>query len=443
MGVIMKKELTVSIIIFICLMIGFLFSVKITEEQNNKSLVQNYTYSSEYRKDNGDYSQIAKPSEKAIEYQQKKVAVWVTRIILGMIIPAVFIFSRLSCSIRNWAQSKSSMFLTTIILYFALYYTISTLLTMPLDYYSSYVLKHAYSLSNQTLAKWISDFLKTYTIGLLSGALFIWIPYLLIKKSPGYWWLQLGILIIPIIFFVTFISPVYIDPLFNKYEKMQDTVLEQKIYDEISKTTIGNCKVYQINKSVDTKEMNAYMTGVLNTKRIVLWDTTIKNLNQREVLCIVAHEMGHYLMGHVWKAIIFAGTSFILILYLINKSAIWVLDKSGGVFGFTKLHDVASLPLIILLVNIFIFVGTPLSNAYSRYTEMEADRFELELTRDNEASISSTIKLHEESLVLPTTGVVYKLWNYTHPTFQERVEFANKYKPWEENKPLKYGKYIK
>lgn len=443
MGVIMKKELTVSIIVFICLMIGFLFSVKITEEQNNKNLVQNYTYSSEPRKSSGSYDQIAKPSEKAIEYQQKKVAVWATRIILSMIIPAIFIFSGLSCSMRNWAQRKSSMFLFTILLYFVLYYTISSLITMPLDYYSSFVLKHAYGLSNQTLGKWISDFLKSYTIEILSGMLLIWIPYLLINKSPRYWWLQLGILIIPIIFFATFISPVYIDPLFNKYEKMQDTVLEQKIYDEINKTTIENCKVYQVNKSVDTKEMNAYMTGVLNTKRIVLWDTTTKNLNHREVLCVVAHEMGHYLMGHVWKAIILSGISFILILYLINKSAIWILDKSGGSFGFTKLYDIASLPLIILLVNIFIFASTPVSNAYSRYTEREADRFELELTRDNDASISSTIKLHEESLVLPTTGVVYKLWNYTHPTFQERVEFASKYKPWEENKPLKYGKYIK
>lgn len=437
----MKKELKMLIVIFICLMIGFLFSVKITEKQNDKNLIQNYTYSSQNITDNNSY--IAKPSEKAIDYQHKKVAVWVTRIILSMIIPALFIFTRFSCIIRDRIQNRNRMFLITVILYFVAYYTIDTLISLPLDYYSSYILKHSYGLSNQTLGKWFGDFLKNFIISLISGGMFIWIPYLLIKKSPSHWWLYLGMLLIPVMFFVTLISPVYIDPIFNKYQKLQDSTLENKIYEEINRTSIENCKVYQVNKSVDTKEMNAYMTGVFNTKRIVLWDTTIKNLNQREVLCIVAHEMGHYLMGHVWKAIIFAGASSILILYFINKSALWILSKSGGNFGFTKLHDVAALPLIILLLNIFVFVATPASNAYSRYTEREADRFELELTKDNEATLSSTIKLHEESLILPTTGIVYKLWNYNHPTFQERVDFASKYKPWEENKPLKYKKYIK
>lgn len=437
----MKRELRILIVIFICLMIGFLFSLKATERQNEKNLAQNYTYSSQNRLDNN--SHISKPSEKAIEYQHKKVAVWVTRIILSMAIPAFFIFTGLSSRIRSFIQNKSKIFLFTIVAYFIVYYVISTIIELPLDYYSSYILKHFYGLSNQSFGKWIGDFMKNFAISMGVGILIIWIPYVLIKKSPTRWWLYLGMLLIPVMFFVTLISPVYIDPIFNKYQKLQDPVLENKIYEEINKTSIENCKVYQVNKSVDTKEMNAYMTGVFNTKRIVLWDTTIKNLNQREVLGIVAHEMGHYLMGHIWKAIIFAGASSILVLYLINKSALWILNKSGGSFGFTKLHDVAALPLIILLLNVFIFITTPISNAYSRYTEMEADRFELELTKDNEATVSSTIKLHEGSLILPTTGIVYKLWNYNHPTFKERVEFANKYKPWEENKPLKYSKYIK
>lgn len=437
----MKKELRILIVIFICLMIGFLFSLKVTEEQNDKNLIQNYTYSSQNRVDKDKY--IAKPSEKAIDYQNKKVAVWVTRIILSMAIPALFLFTGLSSRIRNYIQNRSRIFLFIIIAYFIVYYTISTLISLPLDYYSGYILKHLYGLSNQTFAKWFEDFLKSFAITLIAGSLLIWVPYILIKKSPSHWWLYLGMLLIPVMFFVTLISPVYIDPIFNKYEKMQDSNLENKIYEEISSTTIENCKVYQVNKSIDTKEMNAYMTGVFNTKRIVLWDTTIKNLNQREILSIVAHEMGHYLMGHVWKAIIFAGVSSIFILYLINRSALWIISKSGGTFGFTKLHDIAALPLIILLLNVFVFASTPISNAYSRYTEREADRFELELTKDNEAALSSTIKLHEESLILPTTGIIYKLWNYDHPTFQERVEFASKYKPWEENKPLKYKRYIK
>ena len=97
----------------------------------------------------------------------------------------------------------------------------------------------------------------------------------------------------------------------------------------------------------------------------------------------------------------------------------------------------------MLLLTVFMFIVAPVVNTYSRYTEKEADRFELELTRDNQAAVSSTIKLHQNSLVLPTPGIVYKLWNYDHPTFEERVNFAKNYKPWAEGKPIKYGKYIK
>lgn len=437
----MKKELSISIIVFMLLMIGFIFSVKVSEEQNNRYLRQNYTQSSQTKEN--VTTMIAAPTEKAIEYHQKKVVVWVTSIILSMIIPALFLFSGLSAGIRNWAQNRSRAAFIVFILYFIVYYSINSLLSLPLDYYSSFVLKHAYGLSNQSFAKWIGDFLKSFAIVIAAGSVLICIPYTLIRRSPGYWWLYFSLLLIPILFFITFISPVYIDPIFNKYEKVRDTKLEAKIYDLIDKTDITNVKVYQVNKSVDTKEMNAYMTGVLNSKRIVLWDTTIKNLTDREILTIVAHEMGHYLMGHVWKAIILGGILNVFIFYLINKGALWVLNKSGGTFGFSKLHDIASLPLIMLFLSIFMFAAAPIVNTYSRYTETEADRFELELTRDNEASMSSMIKLHQNSLVLPTPGVVYKIWNYDHPTFEDRVNFAKNYRPWEEGKPLKYQKYIK
>ncbi|MBC2582510.1 M48 family metallopeptidase [Clostridium sp. DJ247] len=437
----MKKELSISIILFLCLMIGFIFSVKITEERNDTYIKHKYVYSAEENKKQINY--IAPPTEKAIEYQHKKVALWITNLVLSIGIPAIFLFSRFSANIRNWAQRRSKRAFITIILYFIVYSTITTIISLPIDYYSSFVLKHAYGLSNQTFLKWFEDILKNFILYTAAASIFIFLLYTLIKISPRRWWLYLGLMLIPIIFFLTFVSPVYIDPIFNKYERLQDKNLETMIYKQIDKTNIKNCQVFQVNKSVDTKEMNAYMTGVLNTKRIVLWDNTIKNLTYGEVLGIVAHEMGHYIMGHVWKAIIIAGVGSILVFYFINKSALWMLEKSQGIFGFNKLQDIASIPMLILLLNIFMFVVTPVSNAYSRYTEREADRFELELTKNNDAAVSSTIKLHENSLVLPTPGVIYKLWNYDHPTFEERVEFAKNYKPWEENKPIKYKNYIK
>ncbi len=437
----MQKKLVLSLVIITILMAVFSTAVKITEDQNNKRLVQEYTYST---KAVGNVSTaIAPPTQKAMEYHNTRVNLWIIGIVISLLVPIVFLFSGLSSFIRDCCLSKSKNLFIVFFLYFIIYSIITAIISLPLDYYSSFTLKHIYGLSSQSFSKWIMDFSKSFAISTLVGAIFIFIPYLFIKKFPSYWWFNLGILFIPVIAFITFISPMYIDPIFNKYEKIQDTRLEAKIYEELDKASIKNCQVFQVNKSVDTKEMNAYMTGVFNTKRIVLWDTTIKNLTQRETLSILAHEMGHYLMGHVWKSIVLGGVLSIFVFYLIDRSSLWVIDKSGGIFGFTKLYDIASLPLLILLLNMFMFILTPAVNTYTRYTETEADRFELELTKDNEAAASSMIKLHETSLVLPTPGIIYKLWNYDHPTFEERVKFANTYKPWQQGKPLKYEKYIK
>lgn len=436
----MKKELHLVIFIAALLMIAFILSVVITENKNIDSIRE--TYSASNQIDDGGKVLVPAPTERAVQFQENKAAVWIIRLLVSFGIPLFFLFSGLSVGIKKWALSKSTNFIIALALYFIVYSLIDYLLNFPLDFYSGFIRLHSYGLSNQTFMKWFGDSLKSLALYTIATAAFIWVPYMIIKKSPGYWWLYMGLLSIPILLFISYISPLYIDPIFNKYQPVQNEALEEKIHDELHLTTIGDCNVYQVDKSVDTNEMNAYMTGVFNTKRIVLWDTTINKLDDREILGILAHEMGHYLMGHVWKSIVLGGGLCILVLYFVNKSALWILSKSGGVFGFTKLHDIASLPLLILLINVFMFIAAPAENAYSRHIETEADRFELELTHDNYAAASAMVKLHWESLTLPTPGSIYKLWNYDHPTFKERVDFDNNYRPWEENGTIRYQKYI-
>ncbi|WP_123053669.1 M48 family metallopeptidase [Clostridium sp. JN-1] len=432
----MSKKLLFITSLIIILFIIFVFSVKITENVNDAELMNDYTYQSE----NKGTKLIQKPAKKAIEYHRIIVNQWLIRLSLSFVIPLIFLTSGLSSGIRNWAFKRTSIVFFAFLIYFLIYSIITTALELPLNYYSTFTLKHIYGLSNQTFFKWTSDFLKSFIITTSAGSLFIYFVYMLMKRLPNSWWFYLGILMIPILAFVTFISPMYIDPLFNKYQKVQDVNLENKIHSELKRAGIENCNVYEVYKSADTNEMNAYMTGVLNSKRIVIWDTTIKKLTDRETLCVLAHEMGHYVMNHIWKSIVLGGILSIFIFYIVNKAAIFVINNSN--FGFSQIHDTASLPLLIILLNLFVFIITPAINSYSRYTEFEADRFELELTKDNEAAVSSTIKLHQNSLILPSPGVVYKLWNYDHPTFEERVKFANDYKPWEYGEPLKYEKYI-
>lgn len=436
----MRKELYIAIITALVLFGAFVFSVIITEKRNIDYIKSNYTTQTQ-TVENGTVS-IPSPSEKAIQYQKNKVIVWSVRTLLGFIIPALFLFLGWSRGIRNWAMGKNTNFIIILALYFIAYSLIDSLLNLPLDFYSGFIRSHSYGLSNQTFGRWLAEWGKGFLLNTVLGAAFIWVPFTIIKRSPDRWWLYLGLVTIPVLLFMSYISPLYIDPIFNKYGPVRDTVLDTEIHAQLQRTVIGDCNVFEVDKSVDTNEMNAYMTGMFNSKRIVLWDTTIKQLTHRETLGILAHEMGHYLLGHIWKSTILGGLFSIIIFWLVNKTALWVIVKSGGTFGFYRLYDIAALPLLIIVINIFMFVASPGINAYSRQIEADADRFEIELTRDNQAAATAIVKLHEGSLALPRPGLVYTLWNYDHPTYQDRVDFLNTYRPWEENRPLKYQRYI-
>lgn len=437
----MKKELIFSIIAFVCFMTLFVAGILITEQMNYRALEKNYSAALENTPDNEVHIQA--PSAEALSLQKNKVATWLIHLLLGMFIPGLILFTGISAGIRRWIEEMGVKSIFVIILYFLVYSLIEYLLTFPLDFYAGFVRPHAYGLSNQTFLKWLGDSLLSLGVSAaLTGAV-VWVPFLIIKKFPAFWWLVVGLLFIPYMFFMYYISPAYIDPLYNRYTPLEDRTLEAKINGQMNRTTIGSFDLYQVDKSTDTKEMNAYMTGVFDNKRIVLWDTTIQKLSDREILAIVAHEAGHYLLGHIWKSILLGGALCILVLFLVNKCALWVLARSGGAFGFDKLHDAAALPLLVLMISLFTFLSAPLTSAYSRAVETQADTFELELTKDNYASAMAMVRIHEQSKILPQPGILYKLWRYDHPTYKERVDFANTYRPWEQGKPLEYQKYFK
>jgi len=272
--------------------------------------------------------------------------------------------------------------------------------------------------------------------------LFLWIPYLLLKKSPRRWWLYASLVMIPIYFFVVMVEPIFLAPLFNKFTPVHDKALEAKIATLAERAGIHDAGIYEVNKSVDTKTANAYVTGFLGTKRIVLWDTIIAQLNERELMFVLGHEMGHYVLNHVVKGILCLSILTFVAFYGVHVTATALLKRFSKQFGFDRLSDIASLPLLVLLLNIFSLVFTPIGFAYSRHLEHEADRFGLELTHFNHSAGTGFIKLQEQSLGVPWPGAVYKIWRATHPSNGERIEFFNEYKPWLKGEPSKYENYF-
>ena len=390
-----------------------------------------------------DIVAVPEPSETALRYHRTGLILWVFTVIWGLAIPALFLFTGFSARIRTWAQALGRKWFFVVALYFAIFSVISFLIDLPLTYYQGFVRQHAYGLSNQTFGKWLGDSLTGLAVGVVIGALFLWVPYLLLKRSPRRWWLYTGLLMVPFLVLMILVQPIWIDPLFNTFGPMKDKALEANILALAERSGIEGGRVYEVAKSEDTKVLNAYVTGFGNTKRIVLWDTTIAKLDQQELLFVMGHEMGHYVLGHVWKSILFFAAVIMATLFAIHKTAGWLINRYHDRFGFSDLSDVASLPLILLLFSAYLFVVTPGVLTFTRGNEHESDRFGLEILQNNHSAASAFVKLQTENLGIPRPHWLVRLWQASHPTLGERIDFCNAYRPWTHGKPLRYGHLFK
>jgi STE24 endopeptidase len=389
------------------------------------------------------YVEVPEPSPEALRHYYTGNVLWLINTAWGIVVPCLFLFTGFSGRIRTLAQRVGRKWFFTIGLYFLILWLLLYVIDWPLNYYEGFIRPHAYGLSNQTFGKWLGDSLTTLLIGLAAGCLFLWIPYLLLDKSPRRWWFYTGLLAVPFIFFVVLITPIWIAPLFNHFGPMHDKALEAKILALAERAGIDGSRVYEVDKSVDTKTSNAYVTGFLGTKRIVLFDTLLTKFSEREIIFIMGHEMGHYVLHHVVQGVLFSSLLVLVTLFAMHRAAGPLIRRYRAHWGFDRLADVASLPLIFVLVNIFSLVVVPVGLAFSRHIEHEADRFGLEITRDNYAAAKSFVDLQTENLSIPRPGLLYYIWHCSHPTLGERIDFCNAYRPWERGEPLKYGRLFR
>jgi Zn-dependent protease with chaperone function len=373
---------------------------------------------------------VPEASAQALRYFRSGNIIWIVELVLGFVLPALLLFTGWSARLRTLASGLGrGHFYPTLVIYLALVVVLLTLVQLPLTVYVDYVREHAYGLSTQTPAKFAGDQLKGLAVGLLVGALIIWVPYLLLARSPTRWWLWTGVLALPFFTLALLIAPLYIAPLFNKFGPMKDKALESQVLAVAAQAGVEGARVFEVNKSVDTEKVNAYVTGIGRTKRIVLWDTLLARLEPQQTRFVVGHELGHYVLGHVWTGILVSWLLTLLGLYGAHRSADLLLARFGGRFGFTTLADPASLPLLMLVLSLFSFLISPATLALSRHHEQQADRFGLDLTRDNHAAATAFVALQKQNLAVPRPGLLYKIFRASHPPIGERVDYINAYVP--------------
>jgi STE24 endopeptidase len=390
-----------------------------------------------------DLVAVPEASEKALRYYRSGNAIWVGSVLWGLAVPAALLITGFSARMRDLAMRIGRRrWYFSLVAYLAVFTLVTFLIDLPLSYYTSYLRPHAYGLSNQELGKWIGDAFKSLGVTLAVAALFGWIPFLLLKKSPRRWWFYSGLLAVPFIILMLLVSPVVIAPMFNDFGPMKDKELEAKILQLAERAGISGGRVFEVNKSTETKMVNAYVTGFMGSKRIVLWDTIIERLDEDELLYVMGHEMGHYVLGHVTMCIVFGSGLVMFGLWVVHRSAGSLMRRFSRRFGFSELSDFAALPLITLLFSLVTFTLSPAVLAMSRHNEREADRFGAEVTRLNRAGATAFVKLADQNLGVPRPGWMYKIWRSSHPPIGERIDFLNAYQPWKNEGSLRYQRHF-
>ncbi len=355
---------------------------------------------------------------------------------IAILIALIVLATGLSARMRDVAHRVSSRRYVRVLIYLILYSLVSFVIGFPLGWYEGFALEHRFGLSSQSFAGWLGE----EGISLVVSILFLGVVPLIalaygaLEKQPKRWWLWLALGTLPVILGAVLIAP-YVDGLYNKFTPLRDQQLKSEIVALAQKAGIPGRNVYEVDKSRQTKKYNAYVNGFGVSQRIVLWDTTLKGMKQDEILFVMGHEMGHYVLHHIWKSV--------LVLSLLSFALFWLsagmltplVKRFGPRWGFTQLHDIASLPLLAAVLTVVSFVAQPVTNGLSRGTEHEADIFGLEVTHSNDAAARAFIKLGSQNRSDPEPSA-WRVWMfYTHPPLGDRVRFAMTYRPWEQGEP--------
>jgi STE24 endopeptidase len=359
-------------------------------------------------------------------------------IVYGIVVLWLILRWELAPTYRNWSERFSSQSILQSALFSPLLLLTIAILTLPLDIYGEWVEKQ-YGISVQGWGSWSWDWVKGELISLVIGTILIWLLYLVIRRSPRRWWFYFWLISLPIGVFLVFLQPLVIDPMFHKFEPLQqkDPALTASLEQMVrrARQDIPPERMYWMGAGEKTTGLNAYVTGIGASKRIVVWDTTIAKMNTSQIVFVAGHEMGHYVLKHIPKGLVVFAVLLLIAFYLGCRSIGWVLARWGSSWKIRGLEDWASLPVLLLLLSVFSFVMTPVGSAFGRYFEHQADQYGLEvthgLTPDSGQIAGQAFQvLGEVGLSDPDPSPINVFLFYDHPPLSDRVRFSLTYDPW-------------
>ena len=367
--------------------------------------------------------------KQAKEYARIRRRLWLVDNILNALYALAWLFFGWASGLRDWLTGNWSQFNNPWLLVPAFVFVfggIFSFINLPLGYYSGFVLPHRFGQSNQSFKDWVIDQLKGLAIGLPLGLVLLELLYLALRATGDLWWLwaAVGMLLFSVL--LSNLAPILIMPLFNKYIPLGDEhkELAERLLALARRANTKVRGVFKFDMSKRTKSANAALTGIGNTRRIVLGDTLINEFSTDEIETVLAHELGHHVNRDIPLFITFGALSTTISLYLASLALNW----ATAYFGFSGPADVAAFPALSLILGAYGLVTMPIGNAVSRWREKMADDYALQSTGKNEAFASAFTRLANQNLgeIDPEKWVVFMF--YSHPPLGERIEKARKWK---------------
>jgi len=335
------------------------------------------------------------------------------------IILVFFLFGGILDLYSSWVVSLNLPFILSGLIFFIILLYAETLISIPFNLYSVFRIENRYGFNTMTSGLWIKDSIKSMLISTVLTGLVICAGLFLIEKSPNLWWFWIWCLFISSSVFMMYISPYVIEPLFNRFDEVEDPELKKRIIRVAEAAGIRVERVLKVDASRRTSHTNAYFTGIGHVKRIVLYDTLLEKLDNDEIASVLAHEAGHWRKRHLQKALAAFGLISLAALYLSYR----VIESGilGQAFAFEGASFYALVALLGFLLPVISFPFKPLLAYLSRRHEREADRYALELTENPSAMAGALVKLSKDNLSNLFPHPLYAAFHYTHPPMAERV----------------------
>jgi len=342
-------------------------------------------------------------------------------VISGVYILAWLVFGW-SEGLKEWLQGTITNEWLLVPAYVIIIGGVMFLINLPLSFYQGFTLPHRFELSTQSLRGWITDQIKGLLLGGILGMIVLEIIYAVLRASPTLWWLWAALILLVFNVILANLAPTLLMPLFNKFIPLGDehAELASRLLSLAKRSGTFVRGVFKFDMSKRTRQANAGLTGLGNTRRIVIGDTLLNEFTADEIETVMAHELGHQVHKDIPLGILFGSLTTLAGLYLASVGLSWGVKT----FNFSSSADIAAFPLFVIVMGLFGLLTMPLENGFSRWRERQADEYALQLTHNGKAYASALRRLANQNLsdAEPEAWVEWLL--YSHPALGKRIAMA-------------------